>query len=348
MKITTGELAKMVQGQLEGSPDIILQTASKIEEAQEGSICFFANPKYESYVYTTFASAILVGEDFQPKQKVNAALIRVKDVYQTVASLLAAFEQKSVVSSFVDPLAKLDAQASIGNQVSIGAFSIISKGVKISDNVIIHPQVFIDEDVLIGEGSILLPGVRVHRSCVIGKNCILNYNVVIGSEGFGFAPIEDGTYKKIAQIGNVILEDNVEIGANTCIDRGSMGSTIIGQGTKLDNLIQIAHNVQIGKNTVIAAQSGVAGSTKIGNNCQIGGQVGIVGHITIADGARIQAQSGVASSVKEENAKLYGSPAIEYSNYLRSYAEFKKLTELSKQVRKLYSDNSDDHKELKN
>ncbi|NOT38509.1 MAG: UDP-3-O-(3-hydroxymyristoyl)glucosamine N-acyltransferase [Saprospiraceae bacterium] len=335
MKISTGELTAMVQGTLEGSPDILLHTASKIEEAREGSICFFANPKYENYIYTTSASAILVSEEFKLKQPINAALIRVKDVYQTVATLLAAFENKTKLSSKIDPLSSVNSDTEIDSQVSIGAFSVIHKGVKIAKNVIIHSQVFIDEDVVIGEGSILLPGVRVHRNCVIGKNCFLNYNVVIGSEGFGFAPTEDGTYKKIAQIGNVILEDNVEIGANTCIDRGSMGSTIIGQGSKLDNLIQIAHNVQIGKNTVIAAQSGVAGSTKIGNNCQIGGQVGIVGHITIADGARIQAQSGIASNVPEPNSKLYGSPAIEYGNYLRSYAEFKKLADLVKEVRRI-------------
>jgi UDP-3-O-[3-hydroxymyristoyl] glucosamine N-acyltransferase len=338
VKITTGELTRMVQGQLEGDPNIILSRASKIEEAEEGSICFFANPKYESYVYTTQASAILVSEDFVPKDHVKACLIRVKDVYQTVAQLLAAFEQKSEIKSFIDPQSQVDKSATIDDQVQVGAFSIISKNVKIGSHTIIHPQVYIGENVVIGSHCIILPGTRIHKDSVIGNHCVLNYNVVIGNEGFGFAPTEDGTYKKIAQIGNVVLEDYVEIGANTTIDRASMGSTRIGRGSKLDNLIQIAHNVQIGENTVIAAQTGIAGSTKIGNNCMIGGQVGIVGHITIADGARIQAQSGVASNVPEPNSKLYGSPAIEYGNYLRSYAEFKKLSELAKEVRRIGKD----------
>lgn len=325
----------MVQGQLEGDPNIVLYRASKIEEAEEGSICFLGNPKYESYVYTTHASAILVSSDFVPKDAIKSCLIRVKDVYQTVAQLLAAFEEKSEAKSFIDPQSKVDESANIGDQVQVGAFSIVSKNVKIGSHSIIHPQVYIGDNVVIGDHCIILPGTRIHKDCVIGNHCILNYNVVIGNEGFGFAPTEDGTYKKIAQIGNVILEDYVEIGANTTIDRASMGSTRIGRGSKLDNLIQIAHNVQIGENNVIAAQAGIAGSTKIGNNCMIGGQVGIVGHLTIADGARIQAQSGVASSVTEPSSKLYGSPAIEYSNYLRSYAEFKKLSELAKEVRRI-------------
>lgn len=335
MKITTGELTRMVQGQLEGDPNVVLSRASKIEEAEEGSICFLGNPKYESYVYTTQASAILVSADFVPKEPVKSCLIRVKDVYQTVAQLLAAFEEKFESKSFIDPQSRVDESVIIGEQVQVGAFSIVSKNVKIGSNTIIHPQVYIGENVIIGNHCSILPGARIHKDCVIGNHCVLNYNVVIGNEGFGFAPTEDGTYKKIAQIGNVVIEDYVEIGANATIDRASMGSTRIGRGSKLDNLIQIAHNVQIGENTVIAAQAGIAGSTKIGNNCMIGGQVGIVGHITIADGARIQAQSGVASNVTEPNSKLYGSPAIEYSNYLRSYAEFKKLTDLAKEVRRI-------------
>lgn len=333
MEITTGELTKMVQGKLEGSPDIMLFRADKIEEASSGSICFFANPKYEHYVYQTKASAILVSEDFKPKEEVKAALIRVKDVYQTVAKLLEAFEIKDQGNASIDPLAKIDPDVSLGEGTTIGAFSIVSKGSKIGKKVYIHSQVFIGENVTIGDGTILFPGTKVHRDSVIGCNCVLNYNVVIGSEGFGFAPVEDGSYKKIAQIGNVILHDDVEIGSNSCIDRGSMGSTTIGKGSKLDNLIQVAHNVQIGQHTVIAAQTGIAGSARIGNHCSIGGQVGIVGHITIADGAKIQAQSGIAGSIEEDNAKLYGSPALEYINYLKSYAEFKKLPETSRKIR---------------
>lgn len=335
VKITTGELARMVQGKLEGNPDIILYRPSKIEEATEGSICFFANPKYESYVYTTAASAILVSDDFVPKQPIAATLIRVKDVYQTVAQLLAAFEDKSKPMGYIDPLAKVDASVKVGENVHIGAFSYIGSGANIGSNVIIHPQVYIGDKVQIGENSILYPGVRIYKDCIIGKHCIINYNAVIGNEGFGFAPDDKGEYHKIAQIGNVVLEDNVEIGANSCIDRGSMGSTRIGKGSKLDNLIQIAHNVQIGEHTVIAAQAGIAGSTKVGNFCQIGGQVGIVGHIQIPDGTKIQAQSGVAGNIKEPNTKLYGSPAIDYSNYLKSYAEFRNLPETVKKIRYL-------------
>lgn len=325
----------MVQGKLEGNADVKLYKASKIEEAQEGSICFFANPKYESYVYTTKASAILVSEEFSPKEPIQASLIRVKDVYQTVALLMEVFEQKTKVEAFRDPTANIHPTAQIGEEVSIGAFCVISAGVQIGNNVVIHPQVFIGEQVKIGDHCVIYPGTRIHRECVLGNHCILNYNVVLGSEGFGFAPTEHGTYKKIPQLGNVQLMDYVEIGSNTCIDRGSMGSTTIGMGSKLDNLIQIAHNVQIGENTVIAAQTGIAGSSKIGNNCVIGGQVGIIGHIEIADGSKIQAQSGVAGSLKDENGKWYGSPAIEYGNYLKSYAEFKNLSNTVKKIRAL-------------
>ncbi|HMX89266.1 MAG: UDP-3-O-(3-hydroxymyristoyl)glucosamine N-acyltransferase [Saprospiraceae bacterium] len=335
MTTTTGELTALVNGKLEGEPGIIISRASKIEEATEGSICFYSNPKYESYVYSTLASAILVSHDFVPKQPVKAALIRVADVYQSVATLLQAFEQSAPQAAVIDPLASIHDSVHLEKNVSVGAFSIISRGASVGRDTVIHGQVFIGEQVRIGKGCIIHPGVRIHRECIIGDECVINYNAVIGSEGFGFAPTEDGTYKKIAQIGNVVLEDRVEVGANTCIDRGSMGSTKIGRGCKLDNLIQIAHNVQIGENTAIAAQTGIAGSARIGNRCIIGGQVGIVGHISIADGTMIQAQSGVAGNVSESGSKLYGSPAISYSAYLKAYAEFRQLPVTVRRLREL-------------
>ncbi|MFZ1257596.1 MAG: UDP-3-O-(3-hydroxymyristoyl)glucosamine N-acyltransferase [Saprospiraceae bacterium] len=334
MKITTGELAKLVNGILEGDPELLITHPSKIEEGEEGSICFLGNPKYESYLYTTKASAVLVESSFEPKAQVKAALIRVENVYLTVSQLLNQFDEKSAGNG-LDKNAMIDPKARLSGDTSVGPFSIISEGVQIGKRSIIHAQVFIDKDVKIGDDVVIYPGVKVYKDCIIGDRCILHANVVIGSDGFGFSPDGNGNYKKIAQLGNVEIGSDVEIGSNTTIDRGTMGSTRIGNGCKLDNLIQIAHNVQIGEHTVIAAQTGIAGSAKIGKYCMIGGQVGIAGHLSIADGTMIQAQSGIASSLEQPKGKWYGSPAIEYFSFLRSFAEFKRLPTIVKKLKDL-------------
>ncbi len=336
MIITAKELSKILYGSVEGDPNVIVDRPSKIEEGGKGTISFLANPKYESYAYTTTASIILVSKDFKPAKPISATLIRVEDVYSCVALLLDKFGNKVEVSQEgISDQAFVHPDAQIGNNVSIGLFSIIENGASVGSNCTIYPQVYIGRNVTMGKNVTLHPGVKIYHDCVIGDNCILHSNVVIGSDGFGFAPTEDGSFKKIPQLGNVVLEKEVEVGANTVIDRATIGTTIIKEGVKLDNLIQIAHNVEVGQNTVIAAQTGIAGSTKVGENCMIGGQVGIVGHITVANGTKVQAQSGIASKVKTENTSLFGSPAIPYSNYLRSYTGFKQLPDLIKKINDL-------------
>jgi len=335
VKIKTGELAMMVDGVLEGDPDIWITHPSKIEQGEAGSICFLGNPKYESYLYRSQASAVLVSKTFVPREKINPALIRVEDVYLTVGKLLHLFNGQDEFVERIDPTAIIDENARVEHPVIIGAQTIISSGCSVGKGSRIHGQVYLGPDVTVGERTILYPGVKIYHGCVIGDDCTLHSNVVIGSDGFGFSKDEKGEYQKIPQLGIVEIGSKVEIGANTTIDRGTMGSTRIGNGCKLDNLIQIAHNVSIGDNTVIAAQAGIAGSTHIGSNCQIGGQVGIAGHLIVADGTRIQAQSGVASSLEEVGGKWYGSPAIEYFAFLRSFAEFKALPLLAKRLKAL-------------
>ena len=335
MQISAKDLSQLLNGTVEGNPDVFVSHPSKIEEGTPGSICFFSNPKYESYVYSTQASVILVSQDFQPSQPIQATLIRVEDVYGSVSHLLDTFGKKEKKEATISPQSAVHCKANIGNNISIGAFVVIEEGAQIGDDCTLHPQVFIGKNVTVGNNVTLYPGVKIYHDCIIGDNCILHANVVIGSDGFGFAPQEDGSFKKIPQVGNVLLEKNIEIGANTTIDRATMGSTIIREGVKLDNLIMVAHNVEIGKNTVIAAQTGIAGSTKIGEQCIIGGQVGIVGHIEIADKVQFQAGSGVSKSIIQEGIKVYGYPALPYFDYLRSYSIFKKLPELNKKVEKL-------------
>ena len=332
MQISAKDLSQLLNGTIEGNPDILVSRPSKIEEATEGSICFFSNPKYESYVYSTQASIILVNQKFQPTQPVQATLIRVDDVYDAVRFLLEAFEKKEKKEAVISPQSSIHPNAKVCKTTTIGAFVVIEEGAEINSNCTIHPQVFIGKNVTIGNDVTLHPGVKIYHDCVIGDHCILHANVVIGGDGFGFAPQEDGSYVKIPQVGNVLLEKNVEVGANTTIDRATMGSTIIREGVKLDNLIMIAHNVEIGKNTAIAAQTGIAGSTKVGEQCMIGGQVGIAGHLEIANKVQFQAGSGVNKNIKKEGAKLYGYPAIPYFDYLRSYSIFKKLPELDKKI----------------
>ena len=290
MQISAKELGLLLNGIVEGDATVEVSGPSKIEEGKEGTISFLSNPKYEPYAYTTKASILLVSKEFKPDKPLNATLVRVDNVYASVAHLLEKFGGEIPTIKGISDDAFIHTEVKIGENASVGNFSVIKKGAVIGKNAVIYPQVFIDENVEIGDNVKLFPGVKIFHACKIGDNCTLHANVVIGSDGFGFAPQDDGSYTKIPQLGNVVLEDDVEIGANTVIDRATMGTTIIRKGAKLDNLIQIAHNVDVGESTVIAAQAGIAGSTKIGKNALIGGQAGIVGHVQIADGTRVQAQ----------------------------------------------------------
>ena len=324
MDFTAEELARILKGTVDGNPAVRVTSFIGIEHGKPGRLCFFANPKYEHYVYETSASAIIVNKDFVPKEPVRATLIRVDDAYTSVAALLkyvheheSKFRYHRSLLSWVYPSARL------GKKVYVGSFSYIGKKCRIGDGTRIYQNVYIGDGTTIGKGCILYPGVRVYPGMVIGDRVILHANCVIGSDGFGNAPQPDGTWKKIEHLGNVIIGNDVEIGANTTVDRAEMESTVIGNGVKIDNLCQIAHNVHIGDNTVMAAQVGIAGSTKIGRNCVIAGQVGIIGHLTIADGTTIAAQAGVIGNVKQSGQKIFGTPAIDINNYMRSYAIFK-------------------------
>ncbi len=324
MQITAKELAAFLSGEIIGDANVTVTQAGKIESGKKGDICFLGNSKYEPFAYTTEASVLLVDKNFVAKQPIQPTLIRVADVYASVALLLEKFGEKTeTLVSDISPRSSIHPSAKIGERVIVGDFTVVEANVLIGNDCTLHPQVYIGKNCSIGNHVTLHAGVKIYAGSILGNNIEIHANAVIGSDGFGFAPQPDGSYKKINHIGNVVIEDNVEIGANTTIDRGSIGATLIRKGVKLDNLIQIAHNVDIGEHTVIAAQTGIAGSTKIGKFNRIGGQVGIVGHIIIGDHVQIQAQSGVASNVTD-NSKLYGSPAIEYRNYLKSYAIFKK------------------------
>ncbi len=339
MQLSAQQLAQILSGTVEGDPEVKIDRPSKIEEGGAGSISFLANPKYEQYAYTTTASALLVQKDWQPAKDLpkGLTLIRVADVYAAIAFLLEKFGEQQVASRQTQQQssAAINETAKIGQEVSIGHHTVIEAEAEIGDHVFIGAQVYIGTKAKIGKNVIIYPGVRIMHECVIGDDCVIHPNVVIGGDGFGFSPQEDGTYKKVPQIGNVIIEEKVEIGANTTIDRATMGSTIIRKGAKIDNLVQIAHNCEVGENTVLAAQVGVAGSTKIGANCRIGGQVGFSGHITIADGTAIQAQSGVPSSIKEPNKAFFGSPIMDYKAFIRSFGVFKKLPELYKKIHQI-------------
>jgi UDP-3-O-[3-hydroxymyristoyl] glucosamine N-acyltransferase len=329
MEFSAQQLAHLLEGSVEGTPDIKVHTLSKIEEGHVGSLTFLANPQYTPYIYKTEASIVIVNQSFKAEAAVQATLIRVPDAYQAFAKLLDLYNQMKHSKIGVEQPSFIDKTAHIGEGHYIGAFAYISSGVRIGKNVKIYPQVYIGENVVIGDNCILFPGVKIYADCKIGNHVTLHSGVVVGGDGFGFAPNGGSAYNKVAQIGNVIIHNHVEVGANTTIDRATLGSTVICDGVKLDNLIQIAHNVEIGENTVIAAQTGVAGSTKIGKNCMIGGQVGIIGHLKIGDGARIAAQSGIGSDVPA-NTTLQGSPAIDAGTYKKAYVYFRKLPELLK------------------
>lgn len=329
-------IARLLNGTVDGDPEIRLNTIARIEEGHAGALSFLSNPKYEPYIYTTGSSAVLVKNDFVASKEVTATLIRVEDPYQALARLLAMYEEQSrPVKKGIHPTAVIEESAVTGKEVFIGAHVYVSEKAVIGDGCNLYPNVYIGDNVRIGRNCTFHPGVKVYRDCLIGNDCIIHGGAVIGSDGFGFAPAGDTNYIKIPQVGNVILEDNVEIGSNTCIDRATMGSTVIRRGVKLDNLIQVGHNVEIGENTVIAAQTGLAGSTKIGRNCMFGGQVGFAGHLSIADGCRIGAQSGIMSTVSEENSVLFGYPAMDSKMYMKSFVYFRKLPDMSRKLDEL-------------
>ena len=336
MQFTASQIAILINGKIEGDPQATVSSFGKIEEAGNGQLAFLANPKYEDYLYTTRASIVIINNSLELKKAVSATLIRVQDAYTAFATLLSKYQEMVTarLSGIQEP-SYIGKTAQLGQNVFIGAFSYIGEQVVIGNNVKIFPNAFIGDNVKLGDNTIIHPGAKIYHDCVLGKNVTVHAGTVIGSDGFGFAPQPDGSFKKVPQIGNVVVEDFVEIGSNATIDRATMGSTVIKSGAKLDNLIQIAHNVEVGNNTVIAAQAGVSGSTKIGNNVMIGGQAGIVGHIQIADGSKINAQSGVSKSIKTPNAAVTGSPAFEYTSALRSQAVSRKLPELEKRIKEL-------------
>ncbi|MCK9399891.1 MAG: UDP-3-O-(3-hydroxymyristoyl)glucosamine N-acyltransferase [Bacteroidales bacterium] len=334
MEFSASQIAEVIEGIVEGNPDATISRLSKIEEGEPGTLSFLANPKYTPYIYTTRASIVIVNKDFSPDQPIRSTLIRVEDAYTAFARLLELYNKIINEKKGVSSLSFVAKSAVIGKDVYIGEFAYIGEHVVIGDNAKIFPQVFLGDNVKVGSDSTLFAGVVVYSDNIIGKECTIHGGVVIGADGFGFAPQQDKNYKKIAQIGNVIIEDNVEIGSNTTIDRATLGSTIIRKGAKLDNLIQIAHNVEIGENTVIAAQTGISGSTKIGKNCMIAGQVGFVGHLSIGDDVKIGAQSGVSCDLKDGSIFM-GSPAIDISIHRRALVHFKNLPEIVKRLDQL-------------
>ena len=335
MQFPASQIALIVNGRVEGDSQVTVSSFGKIEEAGRGQLSFLANPKYEEYLYTTAASIIIVNDSFELKQAVSATLIRVPDAYTAFATLLGKYQEimQQQLTGIQQP-AFISGTATYGDNVFIGAFAYLGENVKIGKNCKIYPHVFIGNNTSIGDNCIIHPGVKIYHETQIGNQVIIHAGTVIGSDGFGFAPQADGSFKKVPQIGNVVIEDQVEIGANATIDRATIGSTLIKSGAKLDNLIQVAHNVEVGHSTVIAAQAGISGSTKIGNGVMIGGQAGIVGHIQLGDGAKVNAQSGVSKSIEAGKA-VTGSPAYDYTAALRSQAAARKLPELEKRVKEL-------------
>lgn len=339
MKFTAEQIAGILEGVVEGNPQVEVSKLSKIEEGEEGALTFLANPKYTHYIYSTKASIAIVNNTFKPEQDLSCTLIKVEDAYKSFSKLLEYYNQVKLNKSGIEQPSYISENVKKGDNIYIGAFTYIGNNVTLGNNVKIFPSSYIGDNVTIGDDTVVFSGAKIYSESIIGKNCVINSGAIIGADGFGFAPDENGEYSKVPQIGNVILEDFVDIGAATTIDRATLGSTIIRRGVKLDNQIQIAHNVEIGKNTVIAAQTGIAGSTKIGENCQIGGQVGIVGHITIGNNVKIQAQSGIGRNVKD-NEVLQGSPALSYGDFNKSYVYFKNLPKIVKTVNDLEKQNN--------
>ena len=342
MEFSAQQIADYLKGKVVGNPAVTVSNFSKIEEGKSGTLSFLANPKYTEYIYTTQASIVLVNDSFVPEKEIRATLVKVPDSYSAIASLLTLAESMQPKKNGISSSVYIADSAEIGDNPYIGAFTVIESRVKIGDNAQIYPQVYIGDNVQIGDNVIIHPGAKIYKDCVIGNNCIIHAGAVIGSDGFGFAPDATGTFNKIPQLGNVVLEDDVEIGANTAIDRATMGSTLIKKGVKLDNLVQIAHNVEIGENTVMAAQTGIAGSTKIGKQCVFAGQSGAIGHITIADRSTIAGRAVAASNIKEPNQAFLGYPHMKAKDFQRSHVCFKqlpdmrsKIFELEKQLKEL-------------
>lgn len=327
MKFTAAQIAGILNGTVEGDEDVTVSKLAKIEEGSAGSLTFLANPKYTQYIYSTQASITIVNNDFVASGKLSTTLIRVESAYKAFSQLLEYYNQVKMDKTGIENPVFISESAKYGENMYLGAFSYIGENVIIGDNVKIYPNAYIGDNVTVGNNTVLFTGVKLYSETVIGESCVINSGVVLGADGFGFTPNEKGEYQKVPQIGNVIIEDNVDIGPGTTIDRATLGSTHIKKGVKLDNQIQIAHNVTIGENTVIAAQTGIAGSTKIGKNCIIGGQVGIAGHITIGDNVKIQAQTGIGRNVKD-NETLQGSPAFNYGDFNKSYVYFKNLPKI--------------------
>lgn len=331
MKFTATQIAGILEGEVEGNPQIAVHKLSKIEEGEKGSLTFLANPKYTSYIYSTKASITIVNKDFIPEQSLSTTLIKVDDAYKSFSKLLEYYNQVKNNKVGIENPTFISESANYGEGFYLGAFSYLGENVKIGNNVKVYPNVYIGDNVTIGDNVLIFAGAKIYSESLIGNNCTIHSGVIIGADGFGFTPNANGEYSKVPQTGNVILEDNVDVGAGTTIDRATLGSTILRRGVKLDNQIQIAHNVEIGEHTAIAAQTGIAGSTKIGKNCLIGGQVGIVGHITIGDRVKIQAQSGIGRNVKDDEV-LQGSPALNYGDFNKSYVHFKNLPKLVNQI----------------
>lgn len=334
MKFTAEMIAGLLGGEVVGNKDATVETVSSIDGGKAGSLAYLTNPKYEPYIYTTEASIVLVDKTFEPKEEVKTTLIKVENVGQCVLNLLEMYNATRPRKTGISKLASIHEGAEVGDGAYIGDFTVVESTAKLGDNVQIYPQCYIGDNVVIGEGTKLYPGVKIYEGCRVGKNCILHAGVVIGADGFGFAPKEDGTFAKIPQLGNVIIEDNVELGANTCVDRAKTDSTIVHSGVKLDNLIQVGHNVEIGSNTVMSAQVGIAGTTKVGSNCFVGGQVGFADHITIGNGCKIGSQSGIDKNVPDGEIR-FGTPALPGIQYHRSFAVFKNLPDLALKVREI-------------
>ncbi len=334
MKFTAAQIAGILEGEVVGDPNAEVYKLSKIEEGTAGSLTFLANPKYTNFIYTTQATITIVNTTFVPEQDITTTLIKVEDAYQSFSKLLEYYNQVKLMKSGIEQPSVISEGVTYGPDLYLGSFCYIGKNVTIGKNVKIYPNSFIGDNVIIGDNCVFFAGVRIYSETVIGSNCTLHSGTIIGSDGFGFAPQDDGTYKKVPQIGNVIIEDDVEIGACSTVDRATLGATIIRKGVKLDNHIQVAHNVEIGSNTVIASQTGIAGSTKIGKNCMIGGQVGFAGHLVIGDHVKIQGQSGITRNLSDGET-VQGTPAITYGDYSKSYVHFKNLPKIVSELEHL-------------
>ncbi len=335
MKFLASQIAALLNGTVEGNPDTEVWNVAKIEEGATGMLSFLANPKYTPYIYETKSSVVIVNKDFVAEKPIETTLIRVDDAYASFAKLLAFYDQVSQDKKGVSSLAFVSSSAKCGEDLYLGEFAFIGENVTIGNNVKVYPQVYVGDGCVIGDNTILYPGVRLYRNTVVGRRCIIHAGAVIGADGFGFAPQEDGHYEKIPQVGNVMIDDDVEIGANTTIDRSTMGSTHIHKGVKLDNLIHLAHNVEIGENSALAAQVGVSGSTHLGKNCVVGGQSGFVGHLHIANGSKFGGQCGIMGSIKEENQEFMGTPIQPLRQYLKTNARFRHLDEMARQLETL-------------